>query len=85
MSNHHENHDYNNARPIMTVPYLTDREVESLRLMARGKTNKEIAHDLGLKESTVKNMNVVIMRSLSAADRAQAVYNGVRAGYIAIE
>jgi DNA-binding NarL/FixJ family response regulator len=51
---------------------LSDREVEIVRLLARGATNREIAEALVLAEGTVKNHLTNILGKLGARDRAQA-------------
>lgn len=56
-----------------TQPHpLSDREVEIVRLLARGATNREIAAALFLAEGTVKNHLTNILGKLGARDRAQA-------------
>lgn len=52
---------------------LSDREIEVIRLVAEGKTNKEIATALGLGNSSVKTYLVRIFTKLGANDRTQAV------------
>jgi DNA-binding NarL/FixJ family response regulator len=51
---------------------LSEREVEIVRLLARGATNREIAATLVLAEGTVKNHLTNILGKLGARDRAQA-------------
>jgi DNA-binding NarL/FixJ family response regulator len=51
---------------------LSNREVEIVRLLARGATNREIAATLVLAEGTVKNHLTNILGKLGARDRAQA-------------
>jgi len=55
-----------------TVPYLTNREVEVLRLIAGGATNREIAQQLVISEGTVKNHISSILGRLGLRDRTQA-------------
>jgi DNA-binding NarL/FixJ family response regulator len=52
---------------------LTVREIEIMRLMARGKNNHEIASTLVISEGTVKNHVTNIFSKLSVRDRTQAV------------
>lgn len=51
---------------------LTVRQLDVLRLVARGATNKEIAHRLGISEGTVKNIISAILSELNLRDRTQA-------------
>jgi len=59
---------------------ITKREVEVLRLMARGLSNPEIAQKLHLSEGTVRNHVSAIFTKLNVADRAQAVILAIRHG-----
>jgi DNA-binding NarL/FixJ family response regulator len=52
---------------------ISAREVEVLRLIAKGKSNKEIASHLGIVEGTVNAHLANIFSKLGAADRAQAI------------
>jgi DNA-binding CsgD family transcriptional regulator len=63
---------------------LTPREAEVLALMADGMANKEIAFRLGISASTAKFHVESILRKLSAANRAEAVREGIRLGMIGI-
>jgi two-component system, NarL family, nitrate/nitrite response regulator NarL len=51
---------------------LTPRELEVLIALCDGKTNKEIARDLGLREPTIKLHVKTLYRRLGASNRAQA-------------
>lgn len=51
----------------------TEREMDVLKLIAKGKSNKEIAKDLSISEKTVKNHITSIFRKLEVDDRTQAV------------
>ena len=64
---------------------LTEREVTVLRLVADGKTNKEIANNLDLSEKTVKNHVRNIFHKLQVYDRTQAAILGIRKGIIDLE
>jgi DNA-binding NarL/FixJ family response regulator len=52
---------------------LTEREVEVVRLMAGGYSNKEIAHALGTAEGTIKNHVSSILAKFGVRDRTRAV------------
>lgn len=53
-------------------PDLTEREIEVLRLIAKGATNREIAEELVISEGTVKNHISNILSRLNVRDRTQA-------------
>ncbi len=57
---------------------LTDREMDVLRLIARGMSNKEIALELGVAQKTVKTHVSNILQKLHLADRTQAALYAVR-------
>ena len=59
---------------------LTARELEVLRLLARGQTNLEIARTLVVREGTVKYHVKNVLRKLGATSRADAVSRYARAG-----
>jgi DNA-binding NarL/FixJ family response regulator len=59
---------------------LSAREREVLNLIVRGRSNREIATELGITESTVKcHVSVILMR-LNVSDRTQAVVTALRRG-----
>lgn len=64
------------------VQALTDRELEVLRLMTRGYTNREIAGLLFLAEGTVKNHVSTILLKLGARDRTNAVLRALHEGIL---
>lgn len=59
------------ARPPLVEP-LSERELEVLRHLAQGKSNKEIAAALGIAEGTAKNHMTNILGKLGVFDRTQA-------------
>ena len=61
---------------------LTKREVEILRLMAGGYSNREIAGALGTAEGTVKNHASSILSKLGVRDRTRAVLKALELGCI---
>lgn len=65
-------------RPAMPVPRLTDRELQVLRLVARGMANKDIAAELFISENTVKNHVRNILEKLQLHSRMEAVMYAVR-------
>jgi two-component system, NarL family, response regulator LiaR len=62
---------------------LTERETEVLRLLASGKTNKEIALALHVSETTVKSHVSSILSKLGVPSRTQAALYAVRIGLVA--
>ncbi len=61
---------------------LSGREMEVLRLMVAGMSNKEIAYRLGISHQTVKNHVTAILNKLGVADRTQATVYALRHGWI---
>ena len=57
---------------------LTDREIEVLKRIAKGYTNKQIAMQLFLSEKTIKNYATAIYRKLEVRDRVQATLYAIR-------
>lgn len=66
--------------PESPLDILTDRQREVLSYMMSGASNKEIARDLGLLESTVKAHVKAVLKKLGAANRTQASMMGTRHG-----
>ena len=61
---------------------LTEREVEVLRLMASGYSNREIGDALGIGEGTIKNHISNILSKMGVRDRTRAVLKGFELGYL---
>ncbi|HLH23213.1 MAG TPA: response regulator transcription factor [Chloroflexota bacterium] len=61
---------------------LTERETAVLRLLARGKANKEIAATLGIGEQTVKTHVSSILAKLGVRSRTQAALHAARIGLV---
>lgn len=64
---------------------LTDREIEVLKLLARGKANKQIASDLFTDEKAVGTNVSSILRKLGVRSRTQAALHAVRTGLVSVE
>jgi DNA-binding NarL/FixJ family response regulator len=61
---------------------LTKRQVEILRLLAEGKTTGEIASELGLSRTTVRNYIANLLASMGVHNRLQAVVAAAKAGIL---
>jgi len=61
---------------------LTPRERDVLRLLIRGRSNKEIGQALSISEDTAKKHVQTIMLKLGVSDRTQAAVKAVRAGLV---
>jgi NarL family two-component system response regulator LiaR len=64
------------------VEQLSEREVEVLKLLARGLSNADIAQRLFLSEGTVRNYVSAILAKLDVADRTQAAILALRYGLV---
>ena len=61
---------------------LTPRQLQLLRALASGRTNKELAHQLGISQATVKSYLKELYERLGVSSRAGAVAYGLRQGLI---
>lgn len=61
---------------------LTDREMDVLRLLSKGKANKEIARELSIGQQTVKTYVSSILSKLGVQSRTQAALYGVQSGLV---
>jgi DNA-binding NarL/FixJ family response regulator len=64
---------------------LSERELEVLRLLARGRANKEISRDLGIAEKTVKTHVSSILGKLGVQSRTQAALYAGRVGVVPVD
>jgi DNA-binding NarL/FixJ family response regulator len=71
--------------PEETFRSLSAREMEILKLITRGLSNKEIAKALGISRQTVKNHMTSILRKLAVNDRTQAAVYALRRGWIRLQ
>jgi two-component system NarL family response regulator len=72
------------AQRSMSGPSLSDREIEVLRMVSGGKSNKEIAAALFVAESTVKTHVASIYEKLKVTDRTEAVVRAIQRGIIRV-
>lgn len=72
------------SRPLSSITQtdLSEREIEVLRLIAKGATNREIAEQLVITEGTVKNHISSILGRLGLRDRTQAALYAREAGLL---
>ena len=74
----------NNNNNSTQFQRLYPREIQVLKLAAKGKGNKEIADILSISERTVQTHLVNIFKKLGATSRTQAVLTALREGWIAL-
>ncbi len=70
------------ATPEALIEPLSPRELDVLRAMAEGLSNKQIAHNLDISEHTIKFHVNAILGKLGAQSRTEAVVRATRAGLI---
>lgn len=63
---------------------LSPREMEILRCVTRGLSNKEIARELGISHQTVKNHMTNVLDKLGVEDRTQAAVYALKRGWVRI-
>lgn len=64
---------------------LTPRELEILKMLPKGLTNKQIGHVLGISDNTVKNHVNSIIEKLEVCDRTEAATTAIQRGLIAVD
>ncbi len=64
---------------------LTEREIEVLKLLARGQANKQISRELFIGEKTVKAHVSSILAKLGVQSRTQAALHAVRTGLVSVD
>src|SRR5512141_1373502 len=64
---------------------VSPREMEILKYITRGMSNKLIAHTLGISHQTVKNHMTSILRKLDVEDRTQAAIYAIRHGWVRLQ
>jgi DNA-binding NarL/FixJ family response regulator len=69
----------------VAMPALSGREMDVLRLLARGRNNKEIAYELSLASGTVRIHVSNILAKLGVEDRVQAVLTALRRGLVELD
>jgi len=69
----------------MGVEELTPREMDVLEQIVSGKSNKEIADELGVSEATVKTHINSLLSKLGVTDRTQAATAAIRRGIVPLE
>jgi DNA-binding NarL/FixJ family response regulator len=67
---------------IKSLIELDVREIQIIKLIAKGKVNKEIAGIFNLSEGSLKNLITVILRKLNLQDRIQLVIYAVKTGIV---
>jgi DNA-binding NarL/FixJ family response regulator len=68
---------------VLTMPHthkLTPRERELVRGITRGRSNREIASELGISEQTVKNQLTVVFQKLHIKNRLELAVYAIRHG-----
>ena len=76
------NQNQTNSQNLSLKKNLTNRQSQVLDLIAQGKSNKQIAYDMGVSEATVKLHINALLRSLKVNNRTQAVITAQKMGLI---
>jgi two-component system nitrate/nitrite response regulator NarL len=73
---------YVNARAQTAIRVLTPRQEEILRLLAKGRTMREISHEIGISVATVKSHARTLYWKLNARNQAEAAFIAVQQGLL---
>lgn len=68
-----------------SIDELTPREMDVLRLLGQGLSNRKIAARLGVNERTIKYHVSAILAKLEASNRTEAVMHAIERGLITLE
>ena len=79
-SEHHQRNELDSLRVLVAT--LTPRERQVFNLIVRGKINKQVAHELGTTERTVKAHRHQVMEKMQVASLAELVTNAERLGML---
>jgi NarL family two-component system response regulator LiaR len=70
---------------VNSVEHLTNRELEVLKLAARGMSNRDIAAELGVGLRTVKGHLMTIFEKMGVRSRTEAVLKALRQGWVRLD
>ena len=73
------------AQQKVLAPRLTDRELQVLKLVAQGLSNREVAEQLFISENTVKNHVRNILEKLGMQSRVEVVVHALREGLVDLD
>ena len=76
---------HSSVSQINNMKQISPRELEILRLMAKGEPNKKIASILNLQESSIKAYINNLFRKLGVGTRTEAVTVGLKSGVLSLE
>jgi DNA-binding NarL/FixJ family response regulator len=69
----------------MTRANLTARELEILKILTKGLTNKQIGSALGISDNTVRNHINKIIEKLEVSDRTEASTTAIQRGIVDVD
>ena len=70
---------------VTSTEHLTHREMEVLKLVARGMNNRDIANELGVGLRTVKSHLETIFSKMGVNSRTEAVLEAMKHGWVSLE